>query len=146
MRHYYWLKYFTKKVLNLTNFSFSKIFYNISCITTHINEIIPTSLIYFKYFFCITINTPIIKTRPIYYYKKLKNRNQLLTYNSCAAEWYKSEWLISREELWVLSTAVVYSSSDFAECLEATVSSRVDLNRLLSSELFKDKREALKLK
>jgi len=53
--------------------------------------------------------------------------------------------LISTEEV-VLSTAVVYNSSDFAECLEATVSSRVDLNRLLSSELFKDKRAALKLK
>lgn len=69
-----------------------------------------------------------------------------MTYNSCAAEWYKSEWLISREEWWVLSTAVVYNSSDFVECLETAVSSRVDLNRLLSSELFKDKRAALKLK
>jgi len=46
----------------------------------------------------------------------------------------------------VLSTAVVYSSSDFAEFLETAVSSRVDLYKLLSSELFKDKRAALKFK
>lgn len=46
----------------------------------------------------------------------------------------------------MLSTAVVYSSSDFAECLETAVSSRVDLYKLLSSELFKDKRAALKFK
>lgn len=63
------------------------------------------------------------------------------TYNSCIAEWYSSEWLISREL--ELSAAVVYNSSDFSKCSVSFRLSIADWYKVVSFVLFKDKRSFL---
>jgi len=58
----------------VTYFSLLEIIEYISCITTHIHEIIPVDFVYFKYLFFITINTSINEQDYVYILKHNKGK------------------------------------------------------------------------